>query len=52
MSSVAAASLGGVVGTGFIRGFTFAAVTAVVAAAVAVVVVPVFKSSTGAVRVH
>ena len=52
VSSVAAASLAGTVGTGFTRGFTFAAITAGVAAALALVVVPAFKPSTGAVHVH
>jgi EmrB/QacA subfamily drug resistance transporter len=52
VSSVAAASLGGAASTGFVRGFTFAAVTAAVAAGLAAVVVPVFKSSTRAVHAH
>ena len=52
VSSVAAASLAGTVSTGFTRGFTFAAITAGVAAVLALVVVPVFKPSTGVVHAH
>jgi EmrB/QacA subfamily drug resistance transporter len=57
VSSVAAASLAGTVSTGtvstgFGRGFTFAAITAAVAAVLALVVVPAFKPSTGGVHVH
>jgi EmrB/QacA subfamily drug resistance transporter len=52
VSSVAAASLAGTVTTGFARGFTFAAITAAVAAVLALAVVPVVKASTGAVPVH
>jgi hypothetical protein len=63
VSSIAAASLaadwGGGAGevsstvtTGFSRGFTFAAITAAVAAVLALAVVPVAKSSTGEAHVH
>ncbi|NUR99113.1 MAG: MFS transporter, partial [Kribbellaceae bacterium] len=52
VSSVAAASLGGTVTTGFTRGFTFAAVTGAVAAVLALLVVPSFKPSRGEVHVH
>lgn len=52
VSSVAAASLAGTVSTGFARGFTFAAITGALAAALAMVVVPAFKPATAGVHVH
>jgi EmrB/QacA subfamily drug resistance transporter len=52
VSSVAAASLAGTVTSGFTRGFTFAAISAAAAAVLALIVVPVFKPSTGEVHVH
>jgi EmrB/QacA subfamily drug resistance transporter len=45
VSSIAAASIAGTSATGFSRGFTFAAITAAVAAVLALLVVPAGKSS-------
>ncbi|TCO44072.1 EmrB/QacA subfamily drug resistance transporter [Kribbella antiqua] len=52
VSSIAAASLVGTASDGFSHGFTFAAITAGVAAVLALVVVPAAKSSTGVTHAH
>jgi hypothetical protein len=48
VSSIAAASIAGSSGTGFTRGFAFAAITAAVSAVLAMLVVPAMKLPAGA----
>jgi len=50
VSSIAAASIAGTSGTGFTRGFTFAAITAAASAVLALFVVPAAKPADTAVR--
>jgi EmrB/QacA subfamily drug resistance transporter len=52
VSSIAATSLIGTASSGFSHGFTFAAITAGVAAVLALVVVPAAKPSTGVAHAH